>query len=80
MVNKISSIKQKSCQIVLALLWSATAAGGRSQWRQPPPNSGQWNQGKQAGMAGTTQKCVNVRYGSKADIRRYPVERPLLGV
>jgi hypothetical protein len=23
---------------------------------------------------------VNVRFGSKADIRRYPVERPLLGV
>ncbi len=25
-------------------------------------------------------RIPNVRYGSKADIRRYPVERPLLGV
>ncbi len=24
-------------------------------------------------------QSVNVRYGSKADIRRYPLERPLLG-
>ncbi len=25
-------------------------------------------------------EIANVRFGSKADIRRYPVERPLLGV
>ncbi len=30
-------------------------------------------------MAGTTQKCVNVRFGSKADIQRYPLQCPLLG-